>query len=105
MMARVSVWPIQLVLLSLWALVSVSAAEKPNILLVLVDDIGYSDLGCFGSEIATPNIDKLSKVGLTLTKALLSSYLAPRDVVSTLELRLITSLGARWLPYHASSVS
>ena len=33
---------------------------KPNILIILVDDMGYSDLGCFGSEIQTPNIDRLA---------------------------------------------
>lgn len=45
-----------------------SAAKKPNILLVLVDDMGYSDLGCFGSEINTPNIDKLAAEGIKFTQ-------------------------------------
>lgn len=35
-------------------------AEKPNILLIMVDDMGYSDIGCFGGEIPTPNLDKLA---------------------------------------------
>jgi arylsulfatase len=43
------------------------AADKPNIILIMVDDMGYSDLGCFGSEIATPNIDSLAKGGVTFT--------------------------------------
>lgn len=46
---------------------SLRAADRPNIVLVLVDDMGYSDLGCFGSEIATPNIDKLAANGLKFT--------------------------------------
>lgn len=44
-----------------------SANEKPNIILILVDDMGYSDLGCFGSEIKTPNIDTLAQNGIKFT--------------------------------------
>jgi len=39
-------------------------SESPDILLILADDMGYSDLGVMGSEIATPNIDKLAGSGL-----------------------------------------
>jgi len=45
-----------------------SAAKKPNILFILVDDMGYSDLGCYGGEIATPNIDSLAENGLRFTQ-------------------------------------
>ncbi len=44
------------------------ALERPNILLIVVDDVGYSDVGVFGSEIATPNIDGLAAEGLMLTQ-------------------------------------
>lgn len=37
---------------------------RPNILVVLADDMGYSDLGCYGGEIATPNLDRLARGGL-----------------------------------------
>ena len=37
---------------------------KPNVLLVVMDDVGYSDLGCYGSEIHTPNIDSLARDGI-----------------------------------------
>lgn len=44
------------------------AATKPNIVFILADDLGYSDLGCYGSEIATPNLDGLAKNGLRFTQ-------------------------------------
>lgn len=43
-------------------------ASRPNILLILADDLGYSDLGCYGSEIQTPNLDALAKRGLRFTQ-------------------------------------
>jgi arylsulfatase A-like enzyme len=45
-----------------------SAAERPNILLMMVDDLGFSDFGCYGSEIETPNVDKLAKGGVRLSQ-------------------------------------
>ena len=42
--------------------------DRPNILLIVADDMAYSDLGCFGSEIRTPNIDQLAKEGLLFTQ-------------------------------------
>lgn len=48
--------------------VSAHAAERPNVLVILADDLGYSDLGCYGSEIATPNLDGLANNGLQFTQ-------------------------------------
>lgn len=45
-----------------------AAAPKPNIIVVLVDDMGWSDLGCYGGEIPTPNLDSLAKNGLRFTQ-------------------------------------
>jgi len=62
--------------------------EKPNVVFILADDLGYSDLGCYGSEVATPNLDALAANGLRFTQfyntarcwptrgALLSGYYA-----------------------------
>lgn len=41
-----------------------NAQEKPNIVVILADDMGYSDLGCYGGEIETPNLDNLAENGL-----------------------------------------
>ena len=41
-----------------------AAADKPNIIVILLDDLGYSDLGCYGGEIDTPNIDALAENGV-----------------------------------------
>ena len=43
-----------------------AAPAKPNIIVILVDDMGFSDLGCYGSEIPTPNLDSLASGGLRL---------------------------------------
>ncbi len=41
---------------------------KPNVVLILADDLGFSDIGCYGGEIATPNLDRLAARGLRLTQ-------------------------------------
>ena len=43
-------------------------SPRPNILLILADDMGFSDIGCFGSEIPTPNLDRLAARGLRMTQ-------------------------------------
>ena len=45
-----------------------TTAERPNVLLIMVDDMGYSDLGCYGSEIQTPNLDRLASNGIRFTQ-------------------------------------
>ena len=44
------------------------AAKRPNIVVIVADDLGYSDLGCYGSEIKTPNLDRLAAGGLRFTQ-------------------------------------
>ncbi|MHC4406513.1 MAG: arylsulfatase [Planctomycetota bacterium] len=61
-------------LLLLWALFAGAlspanaADQRPNIVLILADDLGISDLGCYGSEILTPNVDELARTGLRFTQ-------------------------------------
>ncbi|MCP4848954.1 MAG: arylsulfatase [Verrucomicrobiaceae bacterium] len=42
--------------------------SRPNIVLIMVDDMGYSDIGCYGGEVQTPNLDQLAKDGLRFTQ-------------------------------------
>lgn len=66
----------RMVKLTVASLISISAlsyaggeekTERPNILVIMADDLGYSDIGAFGGEIATPNIDALAANGRILT--------------------------------------
>ncbi|WP_339734249.1 arylsulfatase [uncultured Gimesia sp.] len=56
---------------------SASAAERPNIILILADDLGYSDLGCYGGEIKTPHIDALASGGVRFTQLYNSARCCP----------------------------
>ena len=67
-----------LILAALVAAISHSSAEsKPNIVLVMADDMGYSDIGCYGSEIQTPVLDKLAANGLRYTQFYNTSRCCP----------------------------
>lgn len=80
--------------------------DKPNILILLADDLGYSDIGCYGGEIETPTIDALAREGLRFTQfynsarcwptraALLSGYY-PQEVRRDLAPGLSTGKGER----------
>ena len=59
-------WPSILIFLGLSGLAA--AAPTPNVLLIMADDLGYSDLGCYGGEIQTPHLDRLANEGLRYTQ-------------------------------------
>jgi arylsulfatase A-like enzyme len=59
------------------ALTAAEDPAKPNILLILADDLGYSDLGCYGGEIRTPTLDSLAANGLRFTRCYNSSRCCP----------------------------
>jgi len=46
----------------------IHATEKPNIIIIMVDDMGFSDIGCYGGEIETPHLDALARNGLRFTQ-------------------------------------
>ena len=64
------------------AIIAYSAAalaqeQRPNILLIVADDAGYADIGSFGSEIQTPNLDALASVGVRFTQFNVSATCSP----------------------------
>jgi arylsulfatase len=54
--------------LVLAVVIPLKAAQRPNILLILADDLGFSDIACYGSRISTPNIDRLAAGGIRFTQ-------------------------------------
>ena len=53
--------------------------QRPNIVLIVADDAGYADIGSFGGEISTPNIDALAAVGVRFTSSMLGPPARRRD--------------------------
>ena len=63
-------------LLALTALAFWVNAKKPNVIVIMADDLGYGDLGCYGAKpknLKTPNIDKLAKEGIKFTSGYCSA--------------------------------
>lgn len=56
------------VLLATTALAHATPPPRPNVVLIMVDDMGYSDIGCYGSEIDTPRLDALASAGVRFTQ-------------------------------------
>ena len=56
---------------------AVAETKRPNVLFILADDLGYADIGVFGSEIPTPNLDALAKSGMLLTNFYASMTCSP----------------------------
>jgi hypothetical protein len=82
---------------SLMGLISTSCstsglADRPNIILILADDMGYSDLSCFGSEIQTPNLDRLAEQGVRMTQFYNASRSCPTRATLRIRGTLITSV-------------
>ncbi len=59
---------ILLTILASFLVAFAAAASNPNVIIIMSDDVGYSDIGCYGSEIETPVLDKLAANGLRYTR-------------------------------------
>src|SRR5690606_3813391 len=72
---------VNLTLIYILALLPIAFAQlpvdRPNIVLILADDMGYSDLGCFGSEIQTPYLDSMAQGGVKMTNFYNASRCCP----------------------------
>ncbi len=62
-----------------------AAGRPPNIVIIYADDLGYGDLGCYGSDVATPNLDRMAKEGVRLT-----SFYVAQAVCSASRAALLT---------------
>ena len=58
-------------------LIKAQTKKQPNIIIILADDMGYSDIGCFGSETQTPNLDEMAAKGLKMTQFYNASRCCP----------------------------
>ena len=59
------------------AMLRAARPQCPNIVFILVDDMGFSDVGCYGGEIETPNVDTLAAGGLRFSRCYNNAWCAP----------------------------
>jgi arylsulfatase A-like enzyme len=76
----------------------VAPALRPNIILVMADDLGWSDIGCYGGEILTPHIDSLARNGLRCTQFYNNSVCGPTraSLLTGLYCQQVGHRGDRW---------
>src|SRR6187402_401017 len=74
-------------------------AKRPNILLILADDLGFSDIAPFGSEIATPNLDALARDGRIMTSMYATPMPTTRSEVMTGADHHLVGLGGMYIPW------
>ena len=53
---------------AVWSAAPSLAQDRPNVVVIMVDDLGFSDIGCYGAEIETPNLDALATEGLRFSQ-------------------------------------
>ena len=59
-------------------------SRRPNIVIILADDMGFSDIGCYGGEINTPNLDRLANRGLRFTQFYNTARCCPTRAVQAI---------------------
>jgi arylsulfatase A-like enzyme len=92
--------PRSLAPLLLWSLLAAGmhAAERPNIVLIMADDMGWSDAGCYGGEICTPHIDSLARRGLRFSRFYNNAICGPTraSLLTGLYCQQVGHPGDRW---------
>ncbi|MFZ8927591.1 MAG: arylsulfatase [Gammaproteobacteria bacterium] len=87
------------------AVTEVSEPEQPNILLIVADDLGYADLGFYGSEIPTPNLDMLAANGMLLTDFYTSMTCGPtRSMLMSGTDNHMAGVGVQSAPSHPDHI-
>lgn len=88
----------------LWDVDSASAAERPNIVVLLVDDLGYAELGCQGGvDVVTPRVDALAAQGVRFTQGYVSAPYCSPSRAGLLSGRLQTRFGYEFNPVGAQN--
>ena len=85
-------------ILTLLGASSTPAAERPNIVLVVADDMGWSDLGCYGGEIPTPHLDALAAGGLRFRQFYNNAVCGPTraSILTGLQCQRVGHVGEGW---------
>jgi arylsulfatase A-like enzyme len=85
--------------------VTVSAEQRPNILLIVVDDLGYGELGCYGgTQIPTPRIDELAEAGIRFTNGYVTAPFCAASRAALMTGRYQTRFGFEFNPIGAKNV-
>jgi len=74
-----------------------ATTKKPNIVIILADDMGFSDVGCYGGEIRTPSIDGLARSGVRFTQFCNTARCCPTRA------SLLTGVYPVWSKYSCSA--
>ncbi|QDT28769.1 Arylsulfatase [Gimesia panareensis] len=78
-----------------------NASDHPNVIMILADDLGYGDLGCFGCrDIKTPNLDRLASQGVRLTSNYSNSSVCSPTRLALLTGRYFQRLGLEWAVWY-----
>ncbi len=84
--------------MSLVGVFQAAADDRPNIVLIMADDLGWSDIGCYGGEIPTPHIDSLASSGLSFTQFYNNAVCGPTraSLLTGLYCQQVGHAGYRW---------
>jgi arylsulfatase A-like enzyme len=90
--------PLLSMLLATHGMLIASAAERPNIVIILADDLGYGEAGCYGGDIPTPQIDSLAQRGVRFTNAYVTAPFCAASRAALLTGRYQTRFGFEFNP-------
>src|SRR6476660_8612706 len=85
-------------------LASAAPAPPPNIVFIFADDLGYGDLGCYGSKIPTPNIDRMAKEGILFRQFYSASPVCSPARAALLTGRYPTRMGMQRVLYPTDTI-